>query len=515
MEIVGLSPVGTVYEYLGHVLCLRLGTLLLWQGYFVLFVVGAALLRLYYLGSREGSFAELAVYPFTVGLILFLLYPVDVRLTAPRAPGPSVSGQPVGPGDAQTVQVPRLLAVTSSLMDALQRSLISDVRGRVGPALQEWARIAAVNQEARLFGPALKDDLGSYLKYCYWPSLTPDGSPQGDPWTLVPLSGLPVDDWLLGQYQSMALEAPRKSAPPGPVPCATLHQELASGVGRELQSDPVHQQAQGAYLAVGVSGADASSFYRRRILYNEIFVRSGSEAAALRQALPEYSAWDSTTASVQIKESTKLSDNVWNVVGNLAGEAISLASAAGEWWSQKALGPATIYRVSAMGPHIYGMVLAILLFLFPVAGLLAFWPKWASALPNFMKLFLSVKLWPILWAFISAVLSSRTVFDGSSARGFDSGLGSGGLFPALCSIYLIVPMLSFMIVNIAQHAAGGLLGSLIAGTEGASIGVAGRMAGTGAAGLSRAGGLAGSAFNHLRPSARGAGKLESPEAENV
>ncbi|HEV3026307.1 MAG TPA: hypothetical protein VG457_01980, partial [Planctomycetota bacterium] len=219
MEIQGLDPVGTVYEYLGQVLCLRLGNVFIWQGYLVLFVVGAAVLRLYYLGSREGSFTELAVYPFYVGLVFFLLYPVEVRLTAPISPDPSGIGAAAGAASSPSIGVPRILAVLSSLMNALQRSLIQDVRGLVGPALREWERIAAVNDQARLLGPAAREDLGTYLKYCYWPSLAPDGSPEGDPWTLVPLAGLPVDDWLLGQFQAMTLQAPRRSALPGPVPC--------------------------------------------------------------------------------------------------------------------------------------------------------------------------------------------------------------------------------------------------------------------------------------------------------
>jgi len=86
-------------------------------------------------------------------------------------------------------------------------------------------------------------------------------------------------------------------------------------------------------------------------------------------------------------------------------------------------------------------------------------------------------MWPILWALLSAILSSRNLFDGTNPNGYDSGLGNSGVFPALCSMYLIVPTLSFMMVNIAHHAAGGALGMLIGGSDGASMGAGRSMAG--------------------------------------
>jgi hypothetical protein len=116
------------------------------------------------------------------------------------------------------------------------------------------------------------------------------------------------------------------------------------------------------------------------------------------------------------------------------------------------------------------MTIGILFMLFPLAGLMALWPQWHPAITNFMKILISVKLWPILWALLSGILSSRNAFDGTNPNGVDSGLGNGGVFPAICSMYLIVPLLSFMIVNIAHHAGGAVLGMLIAGSEGASLG---------------------------------------------
>ncbi|HLY73344.1 MAG TPA: hypothetical protein VKU80_04430, partial [Planctomycetota bacterium] len=238
----------------------------------------------------------------------------------------------------------------------------------------------------------------------------------------------------------------------------------------ELQSEKVHALALSSFAGASVSEADAFSFYRHRILYNEIYVLPPGQAAAVRAALPEYSLTDPSTLSAQIKQSSDYGEIAWSWVKNIPSMAASAASALNEWWTQNAMGTATYYRVSALAPHIYGMTVGLLFMLFPLAGLMALWPKWSGAIVNFMKILISVKLWPILWALLSAILSSRNLFDGTNPNGYDSGLGNTGVFPALCSMYLIVPTLSFMMVNIAHHAAGGALGMLIAGSEGASIG---------------------------------------------
>jgi hypothetical protein len=450
---------------------LRLGTYLLWDGYIGLFVIGAAFLRLYYLGSREGSYLELAVYPLYAFFMFFLLYPIEVSLSAPRTPGGS-PGFGAGPKGAETIRIPRALAYVCALTDALQQSLIHDLAGSVGGTMREWERLAALNEKTRLMDLQSRRKLGIYLKYCYWPTLAQPGAPDGQPWDQVPLADLPIDPWLAGRYQEIGLSAPIDAQV---VPCAALQEQLRADLGRELSTEPFHQQALLAFQEAGVDPGQARIFYRRRILYNEVFVVAGVEGAAIREALPEYSllkgwGWDPTYMATDIKEKSGFWDVLGSLFGNLPTVAISLTSAIGEWWSQKAMGPGIYYRVSALAPHLYGLVIAILFMLFRMAGVMAFWPKWWSAVVNFMKLFLSVKLWPILWAFLSAILSSRNVFDGTRPDGFQSGMGTSGVFPAICSMYLVVPMLSFMMINLAHHAAGTMLGAMLGASEGASLG---------------------------------------------
>src|SRR5579859_537424 len=467
MEIQGFTPIDTIYGYVGHAIGFRLGSYLIWQGFLVFFVVAAGFIRLYYTSSVKGSFTELGIYPLYVFFLLFFLYPIDVTLSAPRAPGATGSE---AMASAEKVQVPRALAYVCSLTDSLQQTLISEIKQNVGSTMREWERISAVNAKARIYGKATRQDLAYYLKSCYWPTIAQDDAPKGDSWDLVPLARLPIDEWLLGKYQEINLSSPRMAISKYPIACTTFHTFVQNEVEGELQSEKVHALALSSFAGASVSEADAFSFYRHRILYNEIYVLPPGQAAAVRAALPEYSLTDPSTLSAQIKQSSDYGEIAWSWVKNIPSMAASAASALNEWWTQNAMGTATYYRVSALAPHIYGMTVGLLFMLFPLAGLMALWPKWSGAIVNFMKILISVKLWPILWALLSAILSSRNLFDGTNPNGYDSGLGNTGVFPALCSMYLIVPTLSFMMVNIAHHAAGGALGMLIAGSEGASIG---------------------------------------------
>ena len=220
MEIQGFTPVDTIYGFVGHSIGFRLGTYLIWQGFLVFFVVAAGFLRLYYDSSTKGSFVELGIYPLYVFFILFFLYPIDVTLTAPRSPGSAPSD---AMASAEKVQVPRVLAYVCALTDSFQQALIGEIRDNVGKTMREWERISAVNAKARIQDRNSRKDLAYYIKYCYWPTMAQDDSPKGDPWDLVPLAGLAIDEWLVGRYQDINLSSPRMAVSKYPIACSTFH----------------------------------------------------------------------------------------------------------------------------------------------------------------------------------------------------------------------------------------------------------------------------------------------------
>jgi len=500
MEIQGLTPIDSLYEFLGYTISLRLGQYLLWNGYILGFLLSAAVVRLYYVGSREGSFKDLAVYPLYVLFMLFLSWPIDVALTAPHSqtsgfleetnpengmfwdPAEGMGGGAVRP---DTLKVPRLLAYVGGLVGSLQTNLVGDICDDMHGAMYQWKHVAAINSNARFFDRSLREDLGVYLKCCYYPALTTDPNRDPDPWKIVPFAGLPIDPWLTATYQKMDLRSEethrRDYFSDNPTTCVDLHQSLDSAVTKELWNATFHTKALAAYgrLANQKAGGQASAaeyakFYRRRLIYNEIFVIGGTTASTLRAALPEYGVFKD--GSMDLKYITTDSHNkgipmnVVTAITKLPAALAAVASSISEGWSQKAMGPATYYRVSALGPYIYGLLLAFLVIVFPIAGLLSIWPQWWTAVVNFMKLFLSIKLWPIFWAFLSGMMSYKEAFTPEDPEGFQGTFGSEGMLPALAVMYLVVPVFSFMITSIAQHAGGAMLGSLIGQGQEASLG---------------------------------------------
>lgn len=114
-------------------------------------------------------------------------------------------------------------------------------------------------------------------------------------------------------------------------------------------------------------------------------------------------------------------------------------------------GPAAYYKVSLYAPYIYGLVQMVLIGLFPVAALWALWPGHWKALLNFGKLFLSVKLWMVFWAILAAFNQARydLVLGNDPAR---NGIGNQiEILPSIATMYLLTPLLSYMIVSLATY----------------------------------------------------------------
>src|SRR6185295_12520160 len=125
------------------------------------------------------------------------------------------------------------------------------------------------------------------------------------------------------------------------------------------------------------------------------------EVAMVRRALPEYHWYRN-----EFKANSE-------GLGGVISAIVNAISGLMEWWTQQALGPSTYYRISVLAPYIYGLITAVLLMVFPIAGLMAFWPRGYMALIHFLKVFLSVKLWPVFWAFLSRMNIDRAKFGPS------------------------------------------------------------------------------------------------------
>jgi hypothetical protein len=488
MEIRGLTPVDTLYEFAGYAIGDRFSQYLIWTWILPTLVIAAALLRLYYQGYQRRNFMELAAYPLYVLFVLFLVSPMEIAVTGPggSAPGAergmiwdarsSSAAQMVTLEEPRTVQAPRVVGVVHAVADALVGSLVRDMESEFSSAAFAWQRVAAINHTARILDPVLRREFETYLDHCYWPGMSEAG---GAGWWNVPL--LEPDVWLGVFDKTESYTAYRPNGDlygfPAVVPCREYRPWLVGKLREHLHAEEFHRQAIEAYRAAAeregntaFGGARYEEFYLRRILYNEAFVTAGSnEASTVRTALPEYSAFRDRYWGTGNMNFT----NPLNAAHGAASFVAAGTASMMEWWNQEALGPATYYRVSSLGPYIYGLVLA---------AMLSLWPSGWGALVNFLKVFISVKLWPVFWAFLSRMNVERGRFSPDDPSGFEGTFGQAEMFAALAGMYLLVPAMAYLLVAIAARAGQVGMGALI-GPGATASGQAGNMAGQAARSL--------------------------------
>ena len=238
--------------------------------------------------------------------------------------------------------------------------------------------------------------------------------------------------------------------------CAREQSELARELGRHLRSDPLHVETtklvddlvrelaeQGKSVS---AAASTESFLARQVAFNETMVFSnaiGGEIGLLAAAVPEYDMFASS------QQSTSNVQNVGLWVKSAVSFVVKGFQSVKQWFQTHAEGPATYYKVSLYAPYMYGLVQMVLIGLFPVAALWALWPGHWKALLNFGKLFLSVKLWMVFWSILAAFNQARydLVLGNDPAR---NGIGNQiEIFPSIVAMYLLTPLLSYMIVSLA------------------------------------------------------------------
>ena len=106
------------------------------------------------------------------------------------------------------------------------------------------------------------------------------------------------------------------------------------------------------------------------------------------------------------------------------------------------------YLVTSYAPTLYGLILMLLTSFFPVAAMWSLVPgKW-TALVNYAKVFVSIKLWPLGWTLLTTFSRQRPIEDALSEHAPPS-----DVFTAVTLLYFMIPALSFIVVNLATAAA--------------------------------------------------------------
>ncbi|HEX7896738.1 MAG TPA: hypothetical protein VF950_03205 [Planctomycetota bacterium] len=424
--------IDTVYEFAGYSLAELIRGVFSSVGLpLVLGLAGTAWL-VHEMASERASVRQLAVHLFALLLAWGLL-------------SPTRKGE---------IAAPRLAVWAGEAADVLQKRAIQAVHARFLESPFAWERLAALASFATVSDPALRKEVGDFLEGCAKPALA-RAAPAAD--NLLADGALPYDE-----------------------ACERLRAGLRARISRHVESDPAHRAAVETALAHDPAGASA---FRAR--YEEEVCRRAvddpgsptNEAALVAAALGRYSYIDEAQSTGRFPWWVKggifqlpgLSE-LWDRGANVA---ISGAAELQQSWDGRFSAKQKYWLATVYGPHVYGLSLLFLLGLFPVAGLWALLPgKW-TALANWLKVFVSVKLWPVCWAALTAFNAKR-----SAIEAFDPGpRGSGDVFFAVVSMYLLTPAICFLVVQMGATAAAMPFAQAVPPPSGPGLGPAGAVVG--------------------------------------
>lgn len=335
----------------------------------------------------------------------------------------------LSPARKADVGAPRLAVWLGEGADLLQKRAIRTVNGRFLESPLAWERLAALASFATILDPALKGDVDAFLHACATPALAQAG-PAGD--DLLADGALPYD-----------------------AACERRRAELRTRIVAHVETDPLHRAALDAAAAHDPGGAAAfRSRYESELCRRAVDDPGSptSEAALVAASLGAYSYTDGAQSTGAFPSWAKGLLAVPAPLGQLwdfgANAAITGIAQLTQSWSNRFSSKQKYYLSTIYGPHVYGLALLFLLGLFPLAGLWALLPGRWTALVHWGKVFLSVKLWPVCWAVLTCFNAKR-----SALEAFDPGpRGSGDVFLAVSAFYLLVPTISFLIVQLGATA---------------------------------------------------------------
>ncbi len=400
-----MTPIDTVYEYAGYKLA----------GMFHDILGGAALpLILGLVGTAyavhtmadRGSPKDLGIYLFYLMLMWWLL----------------------SPAEAQGVRAPRFALWLGEASDALQKRAVRRVNESFLEAPFEWERVAAMVSFARILDPALGGDLDRFMEECAKPALARE-APRGP-------------NLLRGGTLSYGAS------------CERRREALWQRTRGHVRSHAAHKAAvEAARRMSPQSAGDFMERYLDRVAERALREGAGpsGEMGLVYASLGEYSLIDPSQDTVRLPLWARPLGGLITLIGGdrVANILASGAAQLHQWWDNQFSAKQKYYLATVYGPHVYGLALLFVTGLFPLAGLLALLPgKW-RALVNYGKVFVSIKLWPVMWAALSSFNARRSVLEV-----FDPvPRGSADVFLAVSAMYLLTPAASYLVVNLAVSAA--------------------------------------------------------------
>lgn len=421
-----MTPIDSIYEYAGFRLAGILHDLLGGAKLPLLAGLGG-MAYMVCLFAERGSPKDLGVYLFQLVLLMWLISPTEV----------------------QGMRAPRFAVWLVGASDLLQKRAVERIDATFLQAPFEWERVAAMAGFARVLDPALGKELNRFLEDCARPALA-RSAPKG-------------------------VNVLRGGSLPYPPACEKHREVLWGRLRSHVWEHPSHRSTLGA-----ARRRDPARFLEFEERYLDQIARRAleegadpaAETARVLAALGEYSGTDpaqSTGGMPNIFKTLLVPPPLRDLSDRLVDGVISGAAQIHQAWTNRFSSRQRYYLVIVYGPHIYGLVMMLALGLFPVAGVLALWPgKW-RALVHYGKVLVSVKLWPVLWAVLSSFNARRSSLE---AFGPDP-RGSADVAMAVASMYLLVPVVAYLMVHLAVSAAAMPFAPAVPPPSGPGLGAAG------------------------------------------
>jgi len=269
---------------------------------------------------------------------------------------------------------------------------------------------------------------------------------------------------------------------PRPLSCETVAARLHVDIFQHLRLDPNHLQLKaemGALLEeLGKKNEATAPNWNGRldeivleyVLYNETLgTLSMREIQNLQAAIPEYGVFKTsqqteTSGKYPNPFSGKGEDLLTYVnpvdwfsrAKDLVSFVVKAKQSVDQWIQHRAEAPAMYYKVTCYAPYMYGIAVMILISLFPFAAFFSLLPgKW-QALLVWAKYLLWVKLWMVLWAVLAKFNEWR---DWEDLQKAEAQMGDvTQIWPGIVAMYLVVPALSLIAVQILSAGAKGISG---------------------------------------------------------
>lgn len=432
MEVRGLTPIDSLYEYAGFRLATSLSDLATSVGLPLIFAL-AGLAYLLHTSLQRDSMRDVLIHVFYLMFMAWMLG--STQVTVVGTGGDLRERMDLKPAETTGIPVPRYIAYLNGGADHLQRKAVESINQDFLDGPFERERLAAAMEAADIFDGVLKDDLWQFSQHCFKLAVARDERASSE---LRKLDPLVEGNFDYGQGVTTISDADRPHQRVA-MACWQARDELLRRVSEHLKA-PFHEDVIHALVTLFTEGKielekPPDLHYRATVVMR-----------AMLGANPRRSNAHVVIVGSLPKEAPKSERNVTPVseINDLYDGFVGLYSS----WKQNAENDVStkqrMYLAINQGPYVYGLALMIVLGLFPVVGLVSLLPGRWRALLNYAKVFVSIKLWPVCWAALSRFSERSKNIDV-----FGDHVNTADFVIVVSSMYALTPLLCFAMVSLA------------------------------------------------------------------